>query len=107
MLIIIALTFVLFNAESILQAGQDIAVLLGFGRIPLVTEHTLYCLKSFALLFAAGFLGSTPLVTNWAVKIRATRFGSVLEMLFLSGLLLVCTAYLVDGSFSPFLYFRF
>jgi len=27
--------------------------------------------------------------------------------LVLAALLLVCTGYLVDGSFSPFLYFRF
>ena len=32
---------------------------------------------------------------------------AVLEMLVLILLLLVSTAYLVDGSFSPFLYFRF
>jgi len=30
-----------------------------------------------------------------------------LEPVVLILLLLVCTGYLVDGSFSPFLYFRF
>ena len=29
------------------------------------------------------------------------------EPLALSALLLICTAFLVDGSFNPFLYFRF
>ena len=29
------------------------------------------------------------------------------EPLVLAGLLLLVTAYLVDGSFNPFLYFRF
>ena len=106
-LLTVALTFVLFNAESIRQAAGDAAALFGFAGLPLVTEHTLYCLRSFGLLFAAGFLGSTPVVKNWAAKIRASRFGGILEMLFLAMLLLVCTAYLVDGSFSPFLYFRF
>ena len=38
----------------------------------------------------------------------ATQFGSQFSfVLLMVGLLLVCTAYLVDGSFSPFLYFRF
>ena len=32
---------------------------------------------------------------------------TVLEPVGLVGLLAVCTAYLVDGSFNPFLYFRF
>ena len=31
------------------------------------------------------------------------RFGA----LILTALLAVCTAYLIDGSFNPFLYFRF
>ena len=31
----------------------------------------------------------------------------LLSLLLLLGLLLICTGYLVDGSFSPFLYFRF
>jgi alginate O-acetyltransferase complex protein AlgI len=32
---------------------------------------------------------------------------NVLEPIFVVGLLLIVTAYFVDGSFSPFLYFRF
>ena len=32
---------------------------------------------------------------------------SVVEPVVLLGLLTVVTAYLVDGSFNPFLYFRF
>jgi hypothetical protein len=31
----------------------------------------------------------------------------MLELLAMVVLLLICTGYLVDGSFSPFLYFRF
>ena len=32
---------------------------------------------------------------------------NMLEPIVLIGLLVVMTAYLVDGSFNPFLYFRF
>ena len=99
--------FVLFNAESLSQAGRDIACLLGFGGLPLVTAQTLYCLKSFGLLLAVACVGATPVVKTAAKRLDNTRFGSVLEAVFLVGLLLISTAYLVDGSFSPFLYFRF
>ena len=101
------LGFVLFNAESISQAGSDIAALFGFGGLPLVTNATLYYLRSYSLLFALGFVGSTPVVKLAAQKISETRVGPVLELLAMAALLLVCTGYLVDGSFSPFLYFRF
>ena len=42
-----------------------------------------------------------------AQKIGENRAFQMLEPVLWLGLLLVCTAYLVDGSFSPFLYFRF
>ena len=50
---------------------------------------------------------STPVVKQIGTRIGESKAGSVLEPVFLVALLLVCTAYLVDGSFSPFLYFRF
>ena len=101
------LGFVLFNAESVSQAGSDIAALFGFGGLPVVTTETLYYLRSYALLFVLGFVGATPVVKLAARKISETKAGPVLELLTLIVLLLVCTGYLVDGSFSPFLYFRF
>ena len=101
------LGFVLFNAESVSRAGSDIAALFGFGGLPVVTAETLYYLRSYALLFVLGFVGATPMVKLAARKISETKAGPVLELLTLVVLLLVCTGYLVDGSFSPFLYFRF
>ena len=106
-LLLILLSFVLFNAENLAQAGADLAGLFGFGGVPGVTAQTLYYLRSYALLFAVGFVGATPVVRNTALRLEKTKVGAVLEVLMLLGILLVCTAYLVDGSFSPFLYFRF
>ncbi len=106
-LLLVVISFVLFNAESLSQAGSDLAGMFGFAGIPGVTAATWYYLKSYALLFLAGFLGATPLIRDTAARISRTKAGAVLEPLLLAGLLLVCSAYLVDGSFSPFLYFRF
>ena len=106
-LLLIVLSFVLFNAESLAQAGGDFAGLFGFAGLPAVTGVTLYYLRSYAVLFVVGLVGATPVVKNAAIRIGKTKAGAVLEVLLLIGILLVCTAYLVDGSFSPFLYFRF
>ena len=106
-LLLVMVSFVLFNAESLAQAGSDIAGIFGFGGVPGVTEQTLYYLRSYGALFVMGFVGATPLVRNAACRLEKTKLGAVLEPLVLIFLLLVCTGYLVDGSFSPFLYFRF
>ena len=106
-LILICFSFVLFNAESLTQAGSDFAGMLGLARLPLVTGETLYYLRSYGVLFAAGIVGATPLVKRIALRLDKTRIGAILEPVALMAVLLLCTAYLVDGSSSPFLYFRF
>ena len=106
-LLAVILSFVLFNAESISQAGSDIAGMFGFAGVPVWNGQTLYYLRSYGLLFVLGFVGATPVVRDTAVKLGKTKVGQVLEPVALLLLLLVCTGYLVDGSFSPFLYFRF
>jgi len=106
-LLAVIFSFVLFNAENLSHAAGDFAGLLGLAGLPLVSAPAVYYLKSYALLFSLGILGSAPVVKQAAVKINETKIGGILEPLVLAVLLLVCTAYLVDGSFSPFLYFRF
>ena len=106
-LLLVCISFVLFNAESFSQAAGDLRGMFGLAGVPPVTGETLYYLRSFAVLFLAGIVGATPLVKRAAERIARTRLGAVLEPLLLILLLLLCTAYLVDGSFSPFLYFRF
>ena len=106
-LLIVALGFVLFNAADLKQAIGDIGGMFGFAGVPLVTEQTLYYLRSYGALFIAAVIGATPLVKTLAEKVEHKPIGAILEPILTILLLLVCTAYLVDGSFNPFLYFRF
>ena len=105
-LFVVMVSFVLFNASDLAQAGADIAGLFGIGGIPAVTAESIYYLRSYAGIFALSIVGATPAVKNLAGRIPV-KYAAVLEPLMLIGLLLLCTGYLVDGSFNPFLYFRF
>ena len=105
-LFVVMVSFVLFNASDLAQAGADIAGLFGIGGIPAVTAESIYYLRSYAGIFALSIVGATPAVKNLAGRIPE-KYAAVLEPLMLIGLLLLCTGYLVDGSFNPFLYFRF
>ena len=86
-------------------AGSDIAGLFG-GGLPLTTAESIYYLRSYAGVFLLSIVGATPVVKNVAGRIPE-KVSAVLEPVVLMALLLVCTGYLVDGSFNPFLYFRF
>ena len=103
-LLIVLLSFVLFNAADLAQAAQDVAGL--FGGLPLTTSESLYYLRSYAVVFAVSIVGATPLPKRLASRIPE-KVLAVAEPVVLTALLLTCTAYLVDGSFNPFLYFRF
>ena len=103
-LLIVMLSFVLFNAQDLAQATADAAGL--FGGLPLVSQESLYCLRSYAVVLAVSLVGATPLPKRMAAR-TPEKVLAVLEPVALIVLLLTCTAYLVDGSFNPFLYFRF
>lgn len=107
----VLLGFVLFNADSLTQTVQDIAGLFSFGSLPLVSGEALYALRSNIFVVLIAVIGTTPLPKKCINKLSETKHGSrilaVAEPVALTALLLVVTAYLVDGSFNPFLYFRF
>ena len=109
-LLVVMISFVLFNAADFTQAGQDILGLFGLNGVPFVSAEAIYYLRSYGLLFLAGFVGSTPIFRDWTLKLSQGKHSgamAVAEPVFLLVLLILCTAYLVDGSFNPFLYFRF
>ena len=111
MLPLLAVSFVLFNAADLPAAGQQIAALFGFGGLPASGVESLYYLRSYAVVLVIALLGATPLPAKAVQRLRDTSAGSavlsVAEPVALVLLLAACTAYLVDGSFNPFLYFRF
>ena len=106
-LLVVVLGFVLFNAADLSQAMSDVAGMFGMGNVPLVTTETLYYLRSYGLVLIAAVIGSTPVIRDLGVRVSKTRAGAILEPVLLILLLIMCSAYLVDGSFNPFLYFRF
>ncbi|MBO5179006.1 MAG: MBOAT family protein [Clostridia bacterium] len=92
-------------------AFERIKMMLGFGNIPLVTADTLYYLRSYLVIFIIAIIASTPLAKILINKIKEKNIGrkiiNVLTPITCGVLLIVVTAFLVDGSFSPFIYFSF
>ena len=110
-LFFVILSFLIFNADSLGQIGQDFAALFGFGQLPLFSREFLYQLRNYAVILLLGGAFSTPYPKLLVKKLREKRIPgeiiSWLEPIVYLLLLVLVTAYLVDGSFNPFLYFRF
>lgn len=112
----VVMGFVIFNASSMGEAWQDISGMFGVGvtsgMIPLVSPEAVYYLKSYACLFIFGIVGATPIMKSMTDKVldsekKSSKYVSFAEPVVLLALMVWITAYLVDGSFNPFLYFRF
>lgn len=107
-LLFVLLGFVLFDAPSLSAAASRIAGLFGGAGAGV---ESLYYLRSYAVVLLLAVLGATPLPKRLLARLRQNRVcGAILdaaEPFTLVALLALCTAYLIDGSFNPFLYFRF
>lgn len=105
----VVLGFVLFDASSLSSALACVKGLFGLGGLPPVSTQGLYLLKSNLVLLAVAILGATPAPKRlWEqLEAKAPRLSAGLAPLGMAALLLVSTACLVDGSYNPFLYFRF
>lgn len=108
----VMISFMLFNAADIKEAASDISGLFGFRDLPLTSPEALYQLRNFSMVLLFALIGATPLPKEGLKKLMRIsgppeKVLSFLEPVFLLLLLLVMTGYLADGSFNPFLYFRF
>lgn len=110
-LFIVMISFILFNANNIAEAWHQIAGLWGRNGEPIINSYTLYYLKSYAVILIIAIIGATPLLKNKLnrLKEKATmrKIINMLEPITLIVLVIIVTAYLVDNSYNPFLYFRF
>lgn len=102
--------FVLFNANDLGEALSDFAGLFGAGGA-LTSTASLYYLRSNAVLLVLAIFGATPFFKD-AVKYtclneRGNKLINVAEPIVTAVIIIVSTAFLVAGSFNPFLYFRF
>ena len=89
------------------QILQNIGGLVGIGKIPLISQESIYYFKSYFVVLIIAIIGATPILKNIVNKEKIHIIINVLEPVYLLVILVICTSYIIDGSFNPFLYFRF
>lgn len=103
--------FVIFDATSLSGVGNSLASMFGGKGLAFSNAETLYYLKSYALILVIAAVLSTPILKKLVELINSKKVGyniiSVLQPICYIALLLISTASLINGSFNPFIYFRF
>ena len=105
-MLLVMVSWAIFAMEDFSRLGAYLRVMFGLGGAPLADSAFGYYFRSYLPVLVAAAIASTPLGAALWRKLpqRAARVLGTLAIL--AGLAL-CTAYLVAGTYNPFLYFRF
>ena len=107
----IIISFVIFNNENMKDLFNSLYNMFNFKNLILYNDFSIYYLKSYSIILIISIIASTPLLKNIIDKINESKKGekvmSLMNVIFNVVILIVVTGYLIDGSFNPFLYFRF
>ena len=109
--IFILFSFVLFGTGNLVEFAGCVSGMLGLGSTALVSAESIYYLKSYGIILVLAIVGSTPIIKLVANRLSNLKGGKqvieILKPVALAALFISATAFLADGSFNPFLYFRF
>jgi alginate O-acetyltransferase complex protein AlgI len=110
-LFFVAVSFAIFSANNLAETGNIVCNLFGINKLPLVTDTFLYSLRNYWFVILIGIIASTPIPKILLSKLSLNKgfkvVWDIIEIPLMIILLVVVTGYLADGSFNPFLYFRF
>ena len=109
-LLIVIISFLIFNSNTTGEIFTSLKNMFFLNNIDFINQETIYYLKSYLVLLIVSIISSTPLLKNFIMKLNQTKAKkviSILEPITYLVLLILSTAFLIDESFNPFLYFRF
>ena len=98
----------MFDTNTLTDAWHFIGAMFGANGI-LGDSTALYLLASNSVIFALCIFASTDIFTKFTDKLQHQK-PMQLKIAAIAAQLIIlvnCTAYLVDASYNPFLYFRF
>jgi alginate O-acetyltransferase complex protein AlgI len=106
-LLCVVLGWLLFASEDISLGLEYMKTMIGLGG-GLASKLDLYELCRHLVFIAIAVVGATPIPKKLFIKFyKRSKAASVLSTVGSVLILLLCTAYLVDSSFNPFLYWNF
>ena len=110
-LLVVMTGFLIFDAVTLSEAGRHIRGLFWLGQEGWTSVESLYYLRSYFVTAVIAVLGATPVPRELLKRLEkhsaGKKFLAAAEPPALAALFLLATACLVEGSFNPFLYFRF
>ena len=103
---LVVIGWTLFAIDDVSTLGSYIGVMFGAGGAGLMSSQVLYYLRSYGPMLIILIIASIPLGKKLFNKLPE-KVRAVLVPILIVFVLVIATAYLVDSTYNPFLYFRF
>lgn len=105
-ILIVIISFVIFNGTNFSDIQLFLKNMFGFGHLTFTNIETNYYLKNYILIIVTAIICSMSYKKIY-IKIKDNKIFNFIEPIIIIALFILCTAYIVNESFNPFLYFRF
>ena len=104
--LLVVIGFVIFSADSLQDGLHTLTCMAGLQGLPFLDMKTLFYLRDYGVVLIGACICAFPVLPALQ-KMKCMQKLSFLQPLIILAVLILVTAFLVDASFSPFLYFRF
>ena len=107
-LTLVFISFLIFSSESLPFVWTCLGSMIGIGTVGFSTSAVTYRLLRYVPLLAVAGIGATPLIKErFREFLDKGGYRRGLVPIGSAAILLICTAYLADSTFSPFAYLNF
>ncbi len=105
-LLIVFVSWALFQLNDLSQVSAYLSAMFGIQSAGLIASGDLYRLGSYGITIVIGIVCATP-AGKLLYKKLPDKAAAVITPVLILLVLVISTAYLVDATYNPFLYFRF
>ncbi|MDB1947990.1 MBOAT family protein [Clostridium tertium] len=107
-LFIVIIGWVLFKATTLKEGLRYLSIMFGLVNFSNITfEFTYFISRKFILLIIIGIIASTPIPKNIFNRYKGIKAFELIKTILIILLFIVSIIFMVNSTYSPFIYFQF
>lgn len=107
-MLIVIVGWVLFRASSLKAALEYLSIMFGLTKFKDMTFIYQYFInKKFIFWVIIAIIGSTPIISKVSHRYKNNKLFQLISMIIISILFIVSMIFIINSTYSPFIYFQF
>lgn len=107
-LFIVIIGWVLFKATTLEEGLKYLSIMFGLSNFSNITfEYTYFISRKFIVLIIIGIIASTPIFKNIFNRYRDIKVFELIKTILIILLFIISIIFMVNSTYSPFIYFQF